>query len=150
MAAPKEVAQNKLVVLLIDNDKLPMRYYERRLEQIGFRVEFFKRPDPALEFARNNPGRISAIVMGILLSPGNAYRDKDTREGLETGVFLYPDLRDICPDIPIIVLTDVKDPETLGKFPKNGPRFRLLQKLECPPFKLAELVSEMLSDEMLG
>lgn len=131
------------LVLLIDDDKLPMQFYVKALQKKGFKVKQCLKPDSALAFAQEKKGEIDAIIFDIMLPPG---RYKKTNEGLRTGVFLLPDLRKHCPDIPIVVLTNVKNPSTLDEF-KGKPLLKVVQKMECPPFELASLVWEIVSGE---
>lgn len=129
-------------VLLIDDDRLPMQYYVRALQQRGFEVKQCYDPDTTLEFIKKKQPKLAAIVLDIMMLPGKEYQDKNTDEGLKTGVFLYDDLRTLCPNVPVVVLTNVSNPETLQHF-QEGPGLKVVQKLDYPPFMLAELVSDM-------
>jgi CheY-like chemotaxis protein len=119
-----------------------MAYYVRAIEEKGFTVKHFLGPDSALDFVRRSTSEVVAIVLDIMMPPGDEYKDKDTNEGLTTGVFLLPDLRRHCPKTPVVVLTNVKNPETLGRF-ETGPSLRIAQKMEYPPYELADLVAQM-------
>lgn len=129
------------LVLLVDDDRLPMRFYIKAIEQKGYVVKHCLEPESALYFARKNASEIKAIVLDIMMPPG---RYEDTNEGLKTGVFLLPDLRKHCPDIPVVVLTNVRNPSTLAEF-KGKPMLQVVQKMDCPPFELAELVEILVS-----
>jgi CheY-like chemotaxis protein len=136
----------KELILLVDDDRLPMKFYVKALLQKDFEVEHCLEPDSALAFARKKTTKIALIIMDIMMPPGETYRYKDTKEGLITGTFLFKDLRkeDCCPNTPIVVLTNVRNPETLDKFNNQG-LVKLVQKMQCPPFELVEIVCEMLS-----
>jgi len=133
--------QGKLV-LLIDDNKLPMQFYIKALKQEGFEVEQCFEPDSALDFVEKNKEQIAVIILDIMMPPGKTYNSKDTKEGLKTGNFLYDGLRALCPNTPILVLTNVNQPETLKKFYDLG--IDVKQKISCPPFELVELIDEML------
>jgi CheY-like chemotaxis protein len=133
----------KATVLLVDDNKLPMIYYVNELEQQGFQVKHFFEPDSALDFVKKERAGIVAILLDIMMPPGKKYQRQDTYEGLRTGVLLYPDLRRLCPTVPVIVLTNVSDQETLGQF-REGSLLKVVQKLDYPPFELALLVGEMI------
>jgi len=63
--------------------------------------------------------------------------------GLRTGLSLYYDkLEELYPETPVIVLTNVSNQETLGRF-TEGSLLRVAQKMEYPPFELVDLVSEI-------
>lgn len=130
------------LVLLIDDDVLPMEFHVRALRSEGFEVEQRLDPDSALEFVREAHDRISAVILDIMMRPGESYKDVDTREGLMTGVALYRDLRELCPDVPVVVLTNVANEETLRRF-EEGPKLKVVQKLHYTPFKLVDLIREM-------
>lgn len=132
------------LVLLIDDDKLPMQFYIKALEQKGYKVKHCLEPDTALDFVRKKGSQIAAIILDIMLPPGKTYKNVDTNEGLRTGLFLLRDLRMCCPDVPIAVLTNVKNPETLSEFGGES-LVTVVQKMKCPPFELAELTSAMIS-----
>lgn len=131
-------------VLLVDDDKLPMRFYVKALQQKGCNVKHCFEPDSALEYVRKKGSKIDAVILDIMLPPGKAYKDKKTNEGLRTGVLLFVDLRNECPNVPVVVLTNVKNPSTLDEF-KGKPLVKVVQKMECPPFELAWLVGEIVS-----
>ena len=95
-----------------------------------------------MSFVKKKASQIHAIILDIMLPPGKAYEDKDTNEGLRTGVLLLPDLRRHCPGVPVVVLTNVKNPDTLREF-KEGPLLKLIKKTECPPFELVAVVEKM-------
>ena len=123
-------------------------YIEALEKEAGFTVNLCD-VDTALSLARKDGSKISAIVMEIMIQPGKAYADKPAAlEGLRTGILLYPDLRELCPDVPIIVLTDVEWQPTIemvkGLFQGN-PKSRVLKKIDCTPFHLVEALQEMLS-----
>jgi DNA-binding NtrC family response regulator len=126
------------IVLLIDDDNLPMKFYIKALEESGFTVKRFLGPDDVLDFMEKNAAEIGVVVLDIMMPPGKRYKDENTKEGLRTGVFLFKDIRRMYPNIPVIVLTNVKNPETLCEFPKD----QLIQKMNCPPFTLVELVDK--------
>lgn len=134
----------KKLVLLVEDDRLPMQFYVKALDQKGFKVKQFVEPDGALNFVRDKGSQISAIILDIMMPPGR-YGPECTNEGLKTGVFLLKDLREKCPNVPVVVLTNVENPKTFEKF-QEGPLLRVMQKMDCPPFELVDLLNRMLAD----
>ncbi len=132
----------KTLVLLIDDEEFPMKYYRQALEMEGFQVEQIRDADTALDFAQKNRERIAVILLDCMMPPGKRYRNEDTQGGILTGVFLFADLRKQCPATPVIVLTNVAEQETLDRFEK-GPRVDVVEKLDCPPLELAELAGKV-------
>jgi len=131
------------LVLLIDDDNLPMKFYVKALEHEGFRVNHCFNPDSALDFAMEETSRIDAIILDIMLPPGQIYRSENTNDGLKTSVLLLKDLRHYCPDAAVVVLTNVSKPSTLNEF-KGQNSVEVVQKISCPPFGLVEIVRKML------
>lgn len=133
----------KELILLIDDDRLPMKFYVRALEDRGFAVKLCLEPNSALDFALKEGDNIDVIILDIMLPPGK-YGIEETNEGLKTGVFLLDDLRkkEYCPNTPIVVLTNVRDPKTLLLCSRKK-ELKVVQKMDCPPFELATLVEEI-------
>lgn len=136
----------KNLILLVDDDKLPMKFYVKALAQSGFKVKHYSEPDGALAFVEEKGSQIKAAILDVMMPPGEAYEGEDTKEGLRTGVFLWRDVKRLCrQDMPIVILTNVKNPETLAMF-EEGPLPKVVQKMGCPPFELAKMVSDMISE----
>lgn len=135
----------KNLILLIDDDRLPIQYYVKALELKGFEVKHCLEPDSALAFARNKAKEIACIIMDIMMSPGKTYENYNTKAGLITGSFLLEGLRekDCCPNTPVVVLTNVKNPKTIEKF-KNRYSIEPVQKMEYPPFEFAKLIEKII------
>ena len=134
----------KKLLLLVDDDKEPMRYYVMALEQEGFKVAQCFKPAIALDYAEKRSSEIAAVILDVMMPPGVKYTASETNHGLKTGVFLIKDLRKKLADVPVIILTNVTNSETLKEF-DQGTLVKVIQKMDCPPFSLVELVSEMLS-----
>ena len=134
------------LVLLVDDDKLPMKFYVKALQQKGFKVKQCLEPDSTLGFVEKKASQIDAIILDIMMPSGEVYKHEDTNEGLKTGVFLLKDIRRYCPSTPIVVLTNVKNPNTLNEF-KGKPLLRVVQKMEYPPFELVDLVEGMVGEQ---
>ena len=131
------------LILLIDDDRLPMQFYVKALQLKSFKVKQCFEPDSTLDFVGKKASQINAIILDIMLPPGKTYEHEDTNEGLRTGVFLLKDIRKYCPNTPVVVLTNVKNPETLSEF-REKSLVEVVQKKDCPPFELAKIVDEML------
>jgi len=129
-------------IVLIDDEKLVMKYYIRAMEERGYTVKQLYDPDSAFEYLQTKPKLIAAIL-DIMMKSGDIYKGKETDAGLKTGVLLYEDVRKMFPDLPIIVLTNVTNNGTLDSFPKHD-KLKILKKLEYPPFDLVDEVDKMI------
>ena len=130
------------LILFVDDDKLPMQYYVQALEKRGFEVQRYFEPDNALEFIMKENTQIEVIIMDIMM-PFGKYGADATKKGLITGVLLLDDIRKYCPNTPVIILTNVKNPKTHIKF-EEGDLLKIIQKTDCPPFELVDLVNEVI------
>ncbi len=102
----------KPTVLLIDDEMLVAEYYKRALKEQGLEVKRYYGPDTAFEFLEKEKPNIALAVLDIMMLPGRRYEDKDTDEGLTTGVLMYDEFRSLYPDVPVIVLTNASNPTT--------------------------------------
>ena len=128
------------LILLIDDDILPMKYYLHAFEKSGFKTVQHTNPDEALEFIQKNEGYISGIILDIMMPTGDKYNKSDANQGLTTGILLFKDIKKQYPKIPIIIFTNVKNKETLSKIKSKY----IFHKMEEPPFKLLSIVKEIL------
>ncbi len=134
-------------VLLIDDESEAMKYYVVALERKGFDVVQLRDADAVLDFIeRATNRRPDVIILDVMLPPGRRFHaHPDVEEGLRTGILLYPELRKSCGDVPIIVLTNVGNPDLLHALPSDA---RVLQKVEVPPFELVDIVTEVMHKEI--
>lgn len=133
---------------MIDDDRLPMLYYIHCLEKHGFEVKYFEKPTEALSYVEDECPHIDGIILDIMLPPGKRYADKDTSQGLRTGSFVLEDLHkvDMCSKVPVIILTNVRNPKTLQEF-KEDNLLQIAFKPEYPPKVLTKLLRTMLNLE---
>ncbi len=127
-------------LLLVDDERLPMAPYEKALTMCHFEIERFYGVDETLLFARSQPRAIDGMILDCLMPPGEAFKQMDTARGLKTGIYLYNELRKIYQNKPTILLTNVSGVVELGKLQGSNPFVKVTQKLQTPPFALAELV----------
>jgi CheY-like chemotaxis protein len=128
-------------VLLIDDQKLPMEYYQRALLAKGFTPVLCDGPDCALQKVRSATNKPVAVVLDVMMPPGKSTGSR-TDDGLTTGVLLYQDLKPYCEAIPILVLTNMTEPSILSLFRNDS--CVVLSKLDYTPLRLANKLSELL------
>ena len=137
------MSQTMRNVLLIDEDEYPLKFYTQQLEEDGFKITQCFSVDCALRALAN--GKFDIVILDCMMPTGDNYANEDTQEGLRTDVFLYRDIRKVGGELPIIVLTNVTEQETLEQF--QGDSFvRVVGKLDCPPAELVTQIREMLDD----
>jgi len=132
-------------VLFIDDDPLPTKLYVRALEESGFRVVQKNSVDDALKFARGKQP-VDIIIIDLMMPPGESFKDEPTHEGVTTGFFLRREMRKLYPSQPIVLLTNINNPEILQSDEGEGA-VRPLHKFTHPPFDLADKVKELLEKQ---
>jgi len=125
-------------ILIVDDDLVPTKYYERALKHLKYKVARCRRPGQALAYARKYRHSVSAVVLDIMLPPGDEYRSEETCAGLHTGIFLYKDLQRVCQNALFVVLTNVTNPDTL----------RVVDSLELECFRKWEWTAEDFAELM--
>jgi CheY-like chemotaxis protein len=131
-------------VLMIDDDRQVMSVYETALRKRQFEVTRFSGEacvDDALRFLGESANQVDVIVADIMMPPGETLRDRDTDEGMRTGVVLLEMLKTSHPSLPLLVLTNVQQEDILGQIRRVVPHAKVLHKPYCPPFELAEEIA---------
>ncbi len=134
------------VVLVIDDDIEPMKYYVMALEKSGFDVVQKRDPDEAIDYlAGSDDPEPNIVILDIMIPPGKRYaHNPECDKGLRTGLLLYPELRRFCRETPFIVLTNLRNPQTMDDFKNVAPDVPTYEKNLTPPFELVDIVNEML------
>jgi DNA-binding response OmpR family regulator len=137
------VPSSRGLILLIDDDHTPTKYYVRRLEKDGYDVRHALNVDNALEEFRSLGESISLIILDIMMPPGEAFREAETDHGLKTGFLLFEVIRKHLPTVPVIILTNQLDEAVRTKI-RIDDFTRILRKINCTPGDLLAEAAEML------
>lgn len=134
-------------ILFID-DELPtsqagpdgryMWYYTEALRDAGFKVIEVEGPDSALRKLSLKTGEVDLVILDIMIPPGKAYAEENTLNGLRTGIFLSMTIQEEYPRLPIVVLTNVLNPDALNQLKPMKSVKKILTKPHCTPFQLVE------------
>jgi|SRR6516164_7992454 CheY-like chemotaxis protein len=130
-------------ILFIDDDKAPIRYYLEELKDAGFDVTHCRNPDEALDALEEEGCVFGLIILDSAMPPGKRYADSNTEEGLTTGNFLFRDIRERCPDTPILILTNFAGLDWIRKASECSNVCEV-RKLDVMPFELVERVRQMI------
>ena len=133
-------------VLIIDDDKMPMDYYERALLKRKFIVERCLGTDEARKLLTEWHKPLDLIVLDVMMPPGETFTMDETEEGVITGVFLHKFIRARFANLPIIIFTNSQNPALEQRF-EGHPQTRLLLKKDWPPFMLATEINTMISPQ---
>lgn len=143
-------------ILFIDDELCPgqqqpsgnyMWYYTVALKDADYDVVEVLGPDDALAELANKDQHFDLVILDIMMPPGNAYKDDDTRNGLRTGVLLARRIENDWPKLPILVLTNVLEPEALDALKALPSVKRILTKPKYTPFQVFEEIRRIGEDD---
>lgn len=131
------------MIMMVDDEVRRMDAYRLELQDVGYQVELYKDVDAALEALTANLPHVQLLILDVMMSPGRAFRDLDTQDGLRTGERFYEHVRSLNADLSVIFLTNVSDPSFARKY--QGKRHcKLLRKEDYQPFELADEVRRII------
>jgi CheY-like chemotaxis protein len=116
------------MLLVVDNDRLPLDPWIDMLEDAGYQIEFKNHADRALKFAETTPD-IEGAVIDVMM-PAPADWGGEAQGGMASGVVLAQKLREKHPDLPIIFLTGQMNQAIIGKLKRFGQPSAWLAKLD--------------------
>ena len=142
-------------ILFVDDDLGPdlreptgnyMWYYVNALQRRGFKVVGAQHVDKATAVLDDDKNDISLVVLDVMMPPGKKFMDASANnQGLRTGVLLAQHIAERSGSIPILVLTNVVDPETWADLYAVKSVRGCLSKSECTPFELVERIEDLLT-----
>lgn len=116
-------------VLLIDDDPLQLRVREAVLRDAGIEVDVATTAESALALLRSEAGQSIGTIVTDHIMPG------------ASGAVFVRALREIKPDVPVIVISGMAEAE--DEYGGMNVRFRTKP---CPPPELIALVKKSLHD----
>jgi CheY-like chemotaxis protein len=116
-------------VLLIDDDPLQLRVREAVLRDSGLEVDVATTAESALALLRSEAGRRIGTIVTDHIMPG------------ASGAVFVRALREIKPDVPVIVISGLAEAE--DEYAGMGVQFRTKP---CPPPELIALVKKSLQE----
>jgi CheY-like chemotaxis protein len=132
------------MILFVDDERRHTSDFVRELEESGYQISFQSNVDLALQFLEESENDIELMILDIMMPPGKRFRDVDTDEGLRTGVYLYERAREIRPELPVIILTNVSDVELELQFQREANCW-YFQKKHYLPYEVSHEVNRILS-----
>jgi DNA-binding NtrC family response regulator len=127
------------MILFIDDEKREMESFVIELKLSGFDVNFIKNVDDAWNYLTSNPEEVKLMILDIMMPAGNKFKDDDIHNGLRTGVRFFDEMRVQFPNLPIIIFTNVSDPNVVKKFEHENM---------CRYFSKPNLLPDQLVDEI--
>lgn len=128
-------------VFFIDDDRRLIQRYARAVADRNYNVHLEYDVDKALAYARETP-QIDVIVWDMVMPPGKSFESQESEGGLETGRFLYKELRSIHPQALFILLSGHVTEYDKQSFHHPDQRSHIFVKLTTSPESLAEFIAE--------
>ena len=129
------------MILFVDDEESKMNSYLLELRLSFPEVEFKKTVDSALDRIDRGSTDIEALILDVSMPGGSAFRDRPGA-GLTTGVLFYRRVREVLPNLPIVIFTNVTNEDVRQKF-DGDDKCRFLNKEDYLPFELAQVLREI-------
>lgn len=135
------------IVMLIDDDQEAMKYYILAIKQEGFELVHIKNPDETISyFNKPTHEKPDIVILDIMLPPGEVFANyPDVDEGLRSGILLYRRIKDQCENIPFVVLTNLRNPQTISDLKDLSSDILIFHKDETTPFDLTDHIKGVIS-----
>lgn len=122
-------------ILFLDDDASQMKYHVKALEG-SFVVVLRNQVDRALrdfKDLKERDGPWGGAIIDVMMPPGKL--GSSSPNGMRTGWSVLSELREVQPDIPVIVVTNSRD-EQVKEWFRLERRVRVLDKLDLLPDEL--------------
>ena len=131
---------DEIVPGLTEPDGVYMWYYCEELRQAGYIVDEVWETDLAVQklAAREKP--YALIILDIMMPTGEEFDVPEAEGGLRTGVLLLDKILEMSPKTPVLILTNVANPETVHHVRRRPNVHKVLFKPDWPK---EEVVNEV-------
>ena len=132
-------------IVLIDDEPGQMDYYCRALRLHHYEVELLDSTDKATSGIESWGSRPpDAVVLDLMLPPGNSFTAQETHNGVTTGLCLLRVIRERFSALPVIILSSYEEKVKEMKNEEKDPALKVVSKYEAPPFEIVRLLGEMI------
>ncbi len=108
------------MVIMVDDERRYVEPYLMELDLRGIEVRFYDNVDAAWQALQTSIADVQLLILDIMMAPGELLADLDTRYGLRTGVRFYERIRELAPQLRVIILTNVADEQVAERFRNEG------------------------------
>lgn len=133
------------MILFVDDERQNNLEYMEELKFAGKKVEFRKDVAVAFNFLIEHLQEIELLILDIMMPPGDLINENDANGGMRTGVRFYEVVRQMAPELPILILTNVSAHEVQERF-DGEYRCWYIRKEKCLPYELSNEVKGILSE----
>lgn len=115
-----------LTTLVVDDEIHWREVTKDAIKDAGFKVLEAQNPEEGLKLIDERSGNLSAVILDIMMDPGKAFSQEETRAGFETGIAVARRIREKYPQLPIIGFSSSGDKRVREWFLEN--RLYFVQK----------------------
>lgn len=142
-------------ILMIDDELVPgatepggnyMWYYAQILKENEYDVQEVSKVEEALSAFADPKKSFDIVLLDVMMPHGKVFGNEETLGGLRTGVLALRKLSQSHPKMPVVILTNVANPETLQQLTANRNVAAILFKPDCTPGDLLAQVDEILGE----
>lgn len=126
--------------IFIDDEPHFISAFVQAFEITGFTVNVIDNVDDAWEKISSMLDDIDAVILDIMMPPGNLFTIEETKNGLHTGFVFIEKMAELDERIPIIVLTNTDR----SKFQLISHRHCFIyEKKSVDPWNLVDLIKKI-------
>lgn len=119
-----------------------MWYYIQELNECGYDVVKARGPDESLTILSSH-SPFKAIILDVMMPPGNAFRSVETLDGILTGVKLAERIREDDRNVPIILLTNVEPTQAIADLLRRSIVQAYCYKPDTTPGELVQRLRDL-------
>lgn len=121
-----------------------MSYYLQDLRDAGFEVTAAPGTDEALTIL-DKDHTFDLAIIDIMMPPGETFASDDVARGMRTGILLAQRICKKWPDLPLVILSNIKDERHQELIEQKIVR-KVLFKLDTTPSELVDYIQEVLQE----
>lgn len=135
------------MILFVDDERRVMDSYVLELKLSNYDVHYESNVDDAWAFFQEKSDRVELLILDLMMPSGSISENQDTTRGLRTGVHFFRKAREVLPECPVIILTNLKE-GNLSDSLNEEKKCWYIEKTTYLPYELVEIVGRILrSDE---
>lgn len=132
------------MILFIDDERRYMEGYLLELQlSTKHNVMFQRDVDKAIDFFREHQNEISLLILDIMMSTGETFKEHEDEAGLKTGLHVLEYVKTLKPKLPVMVLSNVTD-HHIKTTVRNTEGCSFYSKADYLPFQFVELVEKII------
>ncbi|MBN1466148.1 response regulator [candidate division KSB1 bacterium] len=115
-------------IVWIDDDVYRTELLRENLEELyACQISFFQKYSDGIQMLQNSHAKIDAVMLDIMMPPGELFDPHDVDDGRITGLRLYEIIRKYYSG-PIILYSNFRDRTTINFYVKNDSYVKYLKK----------------------